>query len=89
MSSLQEYLGKPVVIDTRGDYLFLGTLTAENDDCLTINDVDVHDHRTTTTSKDVYVIEAVKYGIKPNRHQVKVLCREVVSISLLEHIILY
>lgn len=89
MISLQEYVGKPVVVDVKGDYLFIGTLSVISDDCLTLNDVDVHDHHTTSVSKDVYLIEAAKYGIKINRQEAKVLCREIVSVSLLEHIILY
>jgi len=87
--STQEYIGKKVVIDTKSDYLYLGTLTAQSEECFTVEEVDVHDHSSTTVCKEVYIIEAAKYGIKINRKKAKVLRKDVISISLLDDVVTF
>ncbi len=87
--SLQEYLGKSVIMDSKGEYIFLGNFIAEDEEFYTLQDVDVHDHRTTTIPKDVYIIESAKYGVKPNRKQTKITRKDIISISLLEDVIQY
>ncbi|NUM36546.1 MAG: hypothetical protein HUU50_18550 [Candidatus Brocadiae bacterium] len=89
MQELQEYIGKKVVVDTKSSYIYLGTLVSEETDYMTIQDVDVHDHSATLISKDLYIIEAIKYGIKINRKQVKLMRKEIVSISLLDDIVIF
>jgi len=89
MSELQEYTGKKIVVDTKTPYIYLGNLVSEDMDYITLSDVDVHDHSSTLVSRDLYIIEAVKYGIKVNRKQVKLMRKEIVSISLLEDIVVF
>ena len=84
---LKEYLNKPVIVDTKSDYIYLGQLEQENSDYLVLKDVDVHDHSISKISKELYIIEAAKYGIKANRKRVRLMCKDVISLSLLEDII--
>ena len=88
-SELQEYTGNEVVIDTKSTYIYLGTLTEEGAEYIVLSDVDVHDHTESTISKELYIIEALKYGIKVNRKRAKVLKRDIISISMLEDVVKY
>tara|TARA_R110002072_G_scaffold96181_1_gene211687 strand:+ start:425 stop:790 length:366 start_codon:yes stop_codon:yes gene_type:complete len=86
---LAAFLGKDVVLDTRGELLYVGRLEHVGDWFLTLVDADVHDLSDSRTRKDVYLIEAARFGVKKNRHQVMVRSREVVSLSTLASVILY
>jgi hypothetical protein len=88
-TELQKYIGKQVVVDTKSPYLYIGTFVLEGEQYLTLQDVDVHDHSMSTVSKELYIIEALKYGVKVNRKEVKVVSRDIISISLLEDIVKY
>jgi hypothetical protein len=86
---LAEFVGKDVVLDTRGELLYVGRLEHVGDWFLTLADADVHDLSDSRTRKDVYLIEAARFGVKKNRHRVMVRSQEVVSLSTLAHVILY
>lgn len=86
---LSSYIGQKVVIDTRADLIYIGTLKVVDRWFYVLTDVDVHDHRESSSTKDVYIIESKKYGIKKNRSEVLVRAAEVVSISRLDDVIEY
>ena len=88
-SDLEEYLGQQVVVDTRSTYIILGTLTAIGRDCLTLENVDVHDTSDSDSTKDHYIMESHKLGIRTNRRSVKVRLAEVISVSLLRDVEIY
>ena len=54
-----------------------------------LEDADVHDVIAGRTSKEIYILESAKYGVKKNRHKVHVRKNEVVSLSALSDIIEY
>lgn len=84
------YLGEPVVVDVRAHSItYLGVLKEVTPSTLVLADVDVHDTHESKTSREVYVMESRKYGIKANRREASVLLAEVVSVSRLEDIIVY
>jgi len=85
----QEFIGQAVVVDTNSPYLYLGTLTAVDDVFINLADVDVHDQREGATTKECYIIEAKKSGIKINRHRVLVRKDFMVSISKLADVVEY
>ncbi|MHC4780240.1 MAG: hypothetical protein ACYTFG_16855 [Planctomycetota bacterium] len=89
MSELQDLLGKPVVVDTSTPYIYLGTLVTLGEWFLTLTDVDVHDCSESQRTKEVYVLEARKLGIRQNRMKVQIRQDKVVSVSLLEDVIPY
>ena len=84
-----DYLGQQVVVDTRSSYIVIGTLTAVSPDCLTIENVDVHDTADSTSTKDHYIMEANKLGIRTNRRSAKVRLGEIICVSLLRDVEIY
>ncbi len=88
-AELEPFLGQDVVLDTRGELLYIGKLAKIGEWFLTLEEADVHDLPSSRTSKEVYLIEAAKFGIKKNRHQVLVRKSEVVSFSPLDKVIKY
>jgi hypothetical protein len=47
----------------------------------------VHDLRDTTTSRELYVLDARRHGVNPNRKRVLVRREEVVSLSLVDDVV--
>jgi len=89
VDELAPFLGQPVVLDTRGEIIYLGTLKHVGGWFLELTDADVHDMVDSRTSKEHYLMESARHGVRKNRHQVFVRKSEVVSISLLSQVILY
>jgi small nuclear ribonucleoprotein (snRNP)-like protein len=86
---LKAYTGKQVVVDTSTPLFYIGTLEGLDDYFLTLVDCDVHDVNESATTKELYCIEAKKFGVKKNRVRVKVRKSLIVSMSLLEDVIEY
>jgi small nuclear ribonucleoprotein (snRNP)-like protein len=86
---LADFLDQPVVLDTRGDLIYIGTLQTVGDWFLVLAEADVHDLQSTRTSKELYVMDSAKHGVKKNRELVHVRKSEVVSISKLEDVTIY
>ena len=86
-SELGKLLGQTVVLDARSLFTYAGTLVSVDQHYVVLEDADVHDLRDTTTSREVYVVELKKLGIRPNRVRVLVRRDEVLSISALDDVI--
>lgn len=87
---VQHLVGHDVVLDTRGELLlYIGRLERATEWFFELVEADVHDLTATRTSKELYVMEAAKYGVKKNRKSVMVRKVEVVSISRLTDVIQY
>jgi small nuclear ribonucleoprotein (snRNP)-like protein len=86
---LKDFIGRKVVLDTESVHLYAGTLVSVDDWFYELADADVHDTRTTSTTRDVYIINVQKYGVKKNRDRVLVRRDRVVSLSRLEDVTEY
>jgi len=84
---LDEFIGRKVVLDFRGEYVGLGTLKGFDDHFLELRNADLHDLRDTHTSRENYVAAAIATGIKRNRKRLFVSRAEVVAIALLEDVV--
>jgi hypothetical protein len=84
---LDEFIGRKVVIDFRGEHVGLGTLKRIDDHYLELRNADFHDLRDTHTSRENYVAAAVATGIKRNRKRLIVSRLEVVAVSLLDDVV--
>lgn len=84
---LGAYIKEKIVLDTRSSWIYIGTLEQVTDHCAVLIDVDVHDNTDTATSKDRYVFESRRTGIKVNRDRVFVSMDYIVSFSLMDDII--
>lgn len=76
-------LGDALVLDLTSPYVILGTLEQIDVAFVTLVDADVHDLRDSKTTRELYVLEARKHGIRSNRHRVSVRIDEIVSLSRL------
>lgn len=79
--------GQLVVLDLTSPYVYLGVLAGEDSHYLILEDADAHDLRDSSTTRDQYIIEAVRHGINVNRTRVFVQKSQVVGVSLLDDVI--
>ena len=86
-SQLDELVGREVVLDVASSYVYVGTLVSHDEHYLVLETADVHDLRDTTTSRERYVLDSKRHGIKSNRRRVLVRCAEVVSLSALDDVL--
>ncbi len=86
---LAQYLNKQVVLDTRAHIFYIGILSGLDEWFYTLADVDVHDHSESTSTKEIYIMDTKRFGIRKNRAKVLVKKSEVISISLLSDVAEY
>jgi hypothetical protein len=84
---LQDYVGKNVVVDMRSPFVCLGTLRQIDEVWLQLTNADLHDLRDTQSTREIYVSESRRTGIKRNRKRVLVVRAEVVAVSLLDDVV--
>ena len=83
----EQLIGQTIVIDLASLYVIAGTLIAQDQHYLILENADVHDLRDTTTTRELYVHEIGLHGLAANRSRTLVSRTEVVSLSALEDII--
>ena len=86
-SALEAFCGCPVVLDLASPYVILGTYAGSDAQHYILEDADVHDLRDTTTTRDLYVLDAKRHGVSANRRRVLVRCEGVVGISRLDDVL--
>ncbi len=84
-----KWIGQVVVVDTTSAFVYLGTLTEVQDHFVVMKDVDAHDRSEGSSTKEKYIMEAKRFGVKPNRKEVAVRKVTVVSLSRLDDVIVY
>ena len=85
--ALDELVGREVVLDVTGMYVYVGTLAGRDARYLILANADVHDLRDTHTSRERYVLDSKRHGIRANRARVLVRREDVVSISALDDVL--
>ncbi len=85
----KRYLDQAVVVDTDSQFVYLGVLARVEDNFIVLSQADVHDRREGPSTKEQYVMEAKRFGIRPNRREVAIRKETVVSLSRLDDVILY
>jgi small nuclear ribonucleoprotein (snRNP)-like protein len=78
---LAELIGQAVVIDLRSEYVCLGTLIGLDDAFLCVADADLHDLRDSTATREIYVYDSKRLGIRRNRARALIRRDEVVAIT--------
>lgn len=84
---LADLLNREVVLDTVGTLIYLGTLSRISAHGVWLKDADVRDQRDGYASKELYVVEAVRQGIRVNRATVFVARPTILSISALSDVV--
>jgi hypothetical protein len=82
-------LGQAVVVDTNSAFVYLGTLLRVEDHFVVLGEVDAHDRGEGPSTKEQYIMNSKKFGIKANRKEVSVRKALVVSVSRLDDILTY
>lgn len=80
-AALEEMVGQVVVLDLRSSYVCLGTLEAVDPLFFVVLDADLHDFRDSPASREVYVYDSARLGIRRNRARVLIRRDEVVAIA--------
>jgi hypothetical protein len=80
---LRPFLMQVVVIDVREQYLAIGTLAEVGDEHVLLLDCDLHDHREANSTKDVYLIETQKIGVRINRRRCTIPTGNLIAICRL------
>ncbi len=78
---LAPLVGQVVVIDLRSEFVCLGTLVALDGEFYDVADADMHDLRDSVATREVYIYDSLRLGIRRNRARVLVRRDEVVAIS--------
>ncbi len=90
-TDLAQFIGKDVVVDTDGPILYVGRLAEATPDRLVFEDVDVHylsDGQNTGT-KEIYIMDSKKLGVRSNRKSTHLFMARVMSISLLDDVVIF
>jgi hypothetical protein len=80
-------VGKTVVVDTDSRFVYLGRLDRVEAEFVVMKEVDVHDRRESPSTKEQYIMDTKRFGVKPNRKEVSIRKTLVVSISSLDDIL--
>ncbi|MEK7449137.1 MAG: hypothetical protein AAB019_06605 [Planctomycetota bacterium] len=83
------FINQNVVVDTNSFYIYIGKMTEATGHFIVLQDVDVYDPKETSSTREQYIMNAKKFGVKKNRKSVTVQTAFVVSISRLEDVIEY
>ena len=78
---LTALLGQAVVVDLKSSYVCLGTLGGSDAQFLELLDADLHDFRDSTATREIYVYDSVRFGIRRNRSRVLIRQDDVVAIT--------
>lgn len=85
-SPLTDLLGAEVVIDLRSTYVCLGTLQGIEGEFLELTNADLHDFRDGNATREIYVFDSQRIGIRRNRARVLIRRDEIVAIARLDAI---
>lgn len=86
---IEYFKDKLSIVDTDSSYIYIGYIIGNEEEYVVMKDVDVHDIKAGSSTKEQYIITAKKIGTKPNRKKVYILKDKIISISLIEDIIEY
>lgn len=84
---LERYVGHVIVVDLSSPYVCLGLLTQIHDDFLELIDADFHDLRDSPATREVYVYDSIRLGIRRNRGRVLVRRDQIVAVSPFDEIL--
>lgn len=82
-----ELIGRNVVLDLASPYVCVGVLEGADHRYLILADADLHDLRDSKTTREHYLVECRRVGVRVNRQRVYVRHEEVVSLSALDAVV--
>jgi hypothetical protein len=85
--SLEDYVGREVVLDTAGPIFYLGRLLKITESGFWLEEADLHDVREGHAPREQYIAESRRDGIRVNRRLIFVLLATVISVSALDDVV--
>lgn len=83
----EEFLTHVVVLDMASPYVYVGRFIGERHGYYVLEEADAHDLRDTSTTRERYVLDSRRHGVRTNRQRVFVDARQVVAISRLDEVL--
>jgi small nuclear ribonucleoprotein (snRNP)-like protein len=74
-------MGETVVVDLKSTYVCLGTLVSCDEFFLELRDADLHDFRDSSATREVYVYDSARLGIRRNRARVLIRLDDVIALT--------
>lgn len=84
---LEKLIGEVVVVDTTSPFLYIGTLRRVGEEWVVLADASLHDTRDGGGTREFYILQAKKLGVRVNRREILIRLGEVVSLSKLEEVV--
>lgn len=84
---LEAMIGREVVLDTAGAWVYLGVLASVDEHGFWLERADAHNVEEGHATREQYVAESGRDGIRVNRNRVLVLRGSVVSVSALSDVV--
>ena len=78
---LRALLDQVVIVDLKSSYVCLGTLVSCDEQFLELLDADLHDFRDSVATREIYVYDSVRLGIRRNRSRILLRQDDVVAIT--------
>ena len=78
---LAALMGQIVVVDLKSTYVCLGTLVGCDEFFLELRDADLHDFRDSPATREVYVYDSARLGIRRNRARVLIRLDDVIALT--------
>ena len=78
---LATFFGQIVVLDLASPYVCIGLLDSADEAYFHVLDADLHDFRDSAATRENYVHDSVRLGIRRNRERVLVRRADVVAVT--------
>lgn len=85
--NLEDLIGREVVLDTAGPWVYLGMLKALDEHGFWLERADAHNVQEGHATREQYVAESGSDGIRVNRERIFVMRSAVVSVSTLADVV--
>lgn len=85
----KDLIGSVVVVDTDSSFVYFGTLDRVDEAFLILKDADAHDRREGPSTKEQYIMDTKRFGVKANRKEVSVRKEMIVAVSRLDDVVVY
>ncbi len=87
LDSLDDLVGCEVVLDTPGSIVYLGRLVSYGQEGFWLESADMHNTAEGHATREQYIVEAARDGIRVNRDKVFVFRHTVISVSALSDVV--
>ncbi len=84
---VQSLIGQVVVVDVEAPFVYIGTLREANAAFLVLTDADVHDLRDSDATRELYVLNSARDGVRRNRKETMLRWAAVLSVSKLGDVV--